>query len=132
MATKLETFLKENKINENRLISASRQLERLRPEDRAIKLKQAQARKSEDGKKAEGLEKPRSGRTVTSPGLARALRGDKVSGPMKTRILKAVNRVLEQRKKDEVTIDQLFEVPVQNPPKPKPAEGAEGEGGGEE
>jgi hypothetical protein len=114
MASKLETFLKENKIDPKRLIAASRQLERLRPEDRAIRLKQKQARKSEDGKKPEGLAKPRSGRTLTPPGVDRALRGDRVSGPMKTRILRAVNSVLEQRKKDAVALDNLFDPP---PPK---------------
>ena len=50
MANKLVTFLTKNKINEKRLIGASRQIERLRPEDRAIRLKQSQARKSADGK----------------------------------------------------------------------------------
>lgn len=122
MASKLETFLNENKINHQRLIAASRQLERLRPEDRAIRLKQKQARKSEDGKKPEGLEKPRSGRTLTLPGVERAARGDRVSGPMKTRILKAVNRVLEQRKKEAVALDTLFDPP---PPKAPAAEKSE-------
>jgi len=130
MASKLETFLNENKIDTRRLLATSRQLERLRPEDRAIKLKQAQARKSEDAKKAEALPKPRSGRPVTERALRIALAGESVSGPQKTRILRAVNRVLEQRKKDPVGLHQLFDVPVINPPKPKaeePAEGGEGE-----
>lgn len=123
MANKLETFLTENKITQNRLIVASRQIERLRPEDRSIKLKQSQARKSEDGKKPEGLAKPRSGRTLTAPGVERALRGDRVAGPMKTRILRAVNRVLEQRKKDAVTLDALFDITPKAPK--KAAEGAD-------
>ena len=110
MSNKLSAFLTKNKINEKRLIVASRQIERLRPEDRAIRLKQRQARKSEDGKKPEGLAKPRSGRTLTAPGIARALKGDRISSPMKTRILRAVNRILEQRKKDQVTLDTLFDL----------------------
>lgn len=133
MASKLESFLNENKINDKRLIAASRQLERLRPEDRSIRLKQKQARKSEDGKKPEGLDKPRSGRALTAPGVARALRGDKVSGPMKTRILRAVNRILEQRKKPGVGLDALFEgATAASAAKPKAAEPVkadDGEGG---
>ena len=125
--TKLKTFLDDNKIDQRRVLIASKQLEKLRSEDRKIKLAQAKARRSDDGKKPEGLAKPRSGRPVTEVSLGAALEGDKVSGPMKTRILRAVNRVLEQKKKDAVTIDTLFEVPPQNPPKPKAEEG-----GGEE
>lgn len=122
MASKLSAFLSENKINPKRLIVASRQIERLRPEDRAIKLKQTQARKSEDGKKAEGLGKPRSGRTVTVVSLDRALGDQPISGPQKTRILRAVNRILEQQKKDAVVLDSLFD-----PPPPKAAAPAKGD-----
>lgn len=121
MASKLSAFLSENKINPKRLIVASRQIERLRPEDRAIKLKQSQARRSEDGKKPEGLGKPRSGRTVTPVSLDRALGDEPISGPQKTRILRAVNRILEQQKKDPVVLDSLFD-----PPPPKAKAAAEG------
>ncbi|MCA9619924.1 MAG: hypothetical protein KC731_12955 [Myxococcales bacterium] len=126
MSSKLETFLSENKIDRRRLIAVSRDLERLRPGDRAIKLKQSQARKSEDGKKPDGLDKPRSGRPITEAGLRRALEGQSVPGPQKTRILRAVNHVLTQKKKDAVGIEALFDVSPLNPPKPK-AEAAEGE-----
>ncbi len=121
MANKLETFLSENKIDRRRLVTASRQLERLRSEDRAIRLKQRQARKSEDGKKPEGLDKPRSGRVVTPISVDRALRDEDISGPQKTRILRAVNRILEQRKKEPVKLDALFDAPA-----PKKADGGEG------
>ncbi|MEZ4444331.1 MAG: hypothetical protein R3B72_34980 [Polyangiaceae bacterium] len=126
MSSKLETFLSENKIDRRRLIAVSRDLERLRPGDRAIKLKQSQARKSEDGKKPDGLDKPRSGRPITEAGLRRALEGQSVPGPQKTRILRAVNHVLTQKKQDAVGIEALFDVSPLNPPKPK-AEAAEGE-----
>ena len=129
MASKLETFLNENEIDTRRLLATSRQIERLRPEDRAIKLKQAQARKSEDGKKLEGLGKPRSGRPLTERCLRAALAGESVAGPQKTRILRAVNTVLEKKKKDPVGLHQLFDVPPLNPPKPKADEPTEGEGG---
>jgi hypothetical protein len=107
--SKLEAFLKENKIDPRRLLAVSARLERLRPEDRAIKLAQYQARKSEDNKKPEGLGKPRSGRAVTGAALDRALKGQKIAGPQKTRILKAVNAILEVKKKEAVTLATLFE-----------------------
>jgi hypothetical protein len=118
MPSKLETFLGEKKIDPRRILAASHDLERLRPEDRRIRLTQRQARKSEDGKKPEGLGKPRSGKPVTEIGLSRALAGTPVSGPTKTRILRAVNRILEQKKQEAVTLTALFDQP---PPKPKAA-----------
>jgi hypothetical protein len=128
MASKLESFLQNQKIDARRVLSASKEIERLRPEDRKIRLTKSQARKSEEGKVPEGLEKPRSGRPVTKVGLDRALAGGDVPGPQKTRILRALNHILAQRKKDAVTIDAIFDVPVQNPPKPKAAEGGEAAG----
>jgi len=69
MATKIEDFLKEKKIDPRRILVASAEIERLHPEDRAIRLAKRKARKSEDAatKKKEGLaaKKPRSGRPVT-------------------------------------------------------------------
>ena len=62
------------------------------------------ARKSEDpAKKKEGLaaKKPRSGRPVTHEAIDAAFAGKKVSGPQKTRILRALNHVLEQKKLEE-------------------------------
>lgn len=129
--TKLATFLEENKIDKRRVLSASNQIERLRAEDRRIRLAQAKARKNDDGKKPEGLDKPRSGRPITPVGLENALEGKSVPGPQKTRILRAVNRILEQKRKDPVGIDTLFDVPPQNPAKPKAEEPAEGDGGDE-
>jgi hypothetical protein len=122
MATKLETFLKDNKIDPRRLVATSRQIERLRPDDRRIKLEQRRARKSEDGKKPEGLGKPRSGRAVSHTTLRQAVAGTRASGPTKTRILRAVNRVLEQRKKPAVTLAALFDPP---PPQKKKAPAAD-------
>jgi len=115
MASKLETFLRDNEIDHRRLLVASQQAERLRPEDRKIKLVQRQARKSEDGKKPDDLAKPRSGRPVTPVGLRHALSGERLSGPAKTRILRAVNRILGQRKKKAVALDALFDAPAAAP-----------------
>ena len=110
MATKLETFLSEKKIDQRRVLIASKQIEKLRLEDRQVRLKLKQARKSEDAKRPEGLGKPRSGKPVTAVGLRNALAGSRTSSAAKTRILRAVNRVLEQKKQDAVTLDTLFDL----------------------
>ena len=110
MASKFAEFLEKNKIDGRRVISASRQLERLRPEDRAIRLKLRQAKKgdSEAAKEGEEKVKPRSGRPVTARLVANAREGNRVSGAAKNRVVRAVNRILEQKKKDPVTIRDLF------------------------
>lgn len=105
MASKFEQFLKDKNIDPRRVVVASRQVERLRPEDRALKLKKR------SGKAAEGEEKPakpRSGRTVTPRLLSQATAGEKISGSAKTRLLRAVNRVLEQKKQPAAELKQLF------------------------
>lgn len=113
MASKFSEFLKENNIDERRLMSSSRQLERLRREDRLARVNAK--KKGGDDKPAEGEDaeaatpgKLRSGRPVTPRLLAAAHTGGKVSGPAKTRLLRAVNRILEQKKKDPVDLRALF------------------------
>jgi hypothetical protein len=110
MATKLETFLTEKKIDRRRVVAASHQLEKLRREDRAIKLANQQARKK-DEKRAADAPKPRSGKPVALSTLQKALAGQAVSGPTKTRLLRAVNHILEQRKQGTVALGDLFEAP---------------------
>jgi hypothetical protein len=105
--SKLAEFLKNNKIDPRRIRVASKELEKHRPEDRALKLKKRLS-KGAEAAKGEAAPKPRSGRPVTAPLLERALTGKAVAGPAKTRILRAVNRVLEQKKKDPVDLRALF------------------------
>lgn len=115
MSTKFQAFLTEKKIDPRRVIAASHDLERLRPEDRAIRLAKRVARKSEDAekRKKEGLaaQKPRSGRPVTDRAIAAAMSGKTLSGPSKNRILKAVNHILGQRKQEPVDLRALFDMP---------------------
>lgn len=124
MATKIADFLTEKKIDPRRILVASSDIEGLRPEDRAIRLAKSVARKSEDpAKKKEGLaaQKPRSGRPVTQRALDAAMAGKQISGPQKTRILRAVNKLLEQKKQDQVELSALFE-PTPRPKKIKKSE----------
>lgn len=109
-ASKFAQFLADNKIDPRRVRAASRALERLRPEDRAQRLARRKAKKS-DAKPAEGAEKPakpRSGRPTTGRLLDAASAGKPISGPAKTRLLRAVNRVLEQKKKAATDLKSLF------------------------
>ncbi|HEY8078503.1 MAG TPA: hypothetical protein VIF62_30445 [Labilithrix sp.] len=113
--SKLDTFLKTNKLNPKRVLAVSHKLETLTRADRGIKLAKKQAKKGDaaaapaaegDAKKPAG--KPRSGRPVTSRALSSALGGGTISGPTKQRILRAVNFLLEQKKKDKVDLKALF------------------------
>jgi hypothetical protein len=110
MASKFAQFLTDNKIDPRRVRAASRALERLRPEDRKNKLARRNAKKAES-KPAEGAEKPakpRSGRPATGRVVDAATAGKPISGPAKTRLLRAVNRVLEQKKKSATDLKALF------------------------
>lgn len=111
--TKFSTFLDSNKLNPKRLLAVSHKLETLQRDDRTIKLGKRQGKKAAAaGTVKEGdvkeTGKPRSGRPVTPRTLESALKGGVISGPAKTRILRAVNYLLEQKKKDKVELKTLF------------------------
>lgn len=111
MASKFSEFLAEKKIDLRRVLAASKKIERLVPEDRAIRLKERTARRSEDGMPEEMKKnrvKPHSGRPVTRPMMAAAVAGRTLSGPQKTRLLRAVNHVLQAKKQEPVDIRALF------------------------
>ena len=125
MATKIADFLSEKKIDPRRILAASREIERFRPEDRKIRLAKSVARKSEDAaKKKEGdaAKKPRSGRPVTQRAIDSAMIGKPVSGPTKSRLLRAINRILEQKKQDQIELVALFDPTPGQPKKKKEAE----------
>jgi hypothetical protein len=109
MSTKFADFLKENKIDTRRLQAVSKRVERLRPEDRKLKLERRNAKGEEgsDDKKVE-LPKPRSGRYATPRLITAATTGGTVSGPAKQRLLRAVNQILEQRKQTPAELKALF------------------------
>jgi hypothetical protein len=109
--TKLAQFLAAKKLDTRRLLAASHELERLTREDRIIKLNKRRAKKAggEGGDSApKETRKPRSGRPVTPRALEAALQGGAISGPTKTRILRAVNHLLEQKKQEKVDLRTLF------------------------
>src|SRR5262245_25440165 len=104
--SKLQTFLTENKLNERRVLAVSHTLETYTNDDRKLKLERRNAKKAEGEKKE--VAKPRSGRPVTPRALSMALSGGAISGPTKQRILRAVNYLLEQKKKSKVELKALF------------------------
>ncbi|HVJ91229.1 MAG TPA: hypothetical protein VM580_15605 [Labilithrix sp.] len=105
--SKLQAFLTQNKLNTKRLLAVSHALETHRKEDRALKAARLRNKKAEGGEKKE-VAKPRSGRPITPRAINAALKGGTISGPTKHRILRAVNYLLEQKKKDKVELKTLF------------------------
>jgi hypothetical protein len=110
VANKFSQFLTDNKLDTRRILGASRALEKLRPEDRKVRLAKRRGKASgkEEGKSETPPTKPRSGRPVTQRLLNSVVAGKPVTGPAKTRLLRAVNRVLEQKKKEPVDLRALF------------------------
>ena len=109
MASRFAEFLSEEGIDPRRVLVASRAVERLRPADRAARWQKRYGKKAEGGDEKEAeKEKRRSGRTVTPLLLRQAEAGSSLKGPQKTRLLRAVNRVLQQKEKDPVDLRRLF------------------------
>lgn len=107
--SKIGDFLTKNKIHPNRLVTASKGLERRQADDRALAAKK-KAMKDGKADKDEAVlkSKPRSGRPVTRATVTKALAGRTVNGPTKTRIVRAMNAVLAQKKKPEIGLRDLF------------------------
>jgi hypothetical protein len=108
--TKFAKFLEESKIDPRRVIAASRRVERLTQEDRTFLAEAARKRSmagKKDGAKAE-RKKMHSNRPVTPSLIDSATAGKPVSGPAKTRLLRAVNRILEQKKQAAIDLRALF------------------------
>jgi hypothetical protein len=116
MSTKFGDFIKEKKLDARRIIAASAKIERLRPEDRKIRLQKrtakANAAAGKEVAKGEAPAKARSGRPVTNRAIDAALAGKTLTGPQKTRMLRAINAILEQKKAGAVELSALFEFPA--------------------
>ncbi len=111
MASKLEQFLTSKKIDRRQLLAVSKSLEGLKPEDRAIKLAKRRGKKAEagEGSAVKETRKPRSGRAVTPTALTKLFNEKGVSGPTRTRVLRAVNAILAKKKQPEVQLGDLFD-----------------------
>ena len=133
MPSKLESFLSEKKIDRRQLLAVSKDLESLRPEDRALRLARRGGAKAEGGDaggdKKEGAApkaaKPRSGKPVSIAALHKILAGKPVSGPTKTRVLRAVNAILERKKQSKVELSAIFDLAAGSGAKKKKKEAKE-------
>jgi hypothetical protein len=110
--SKLQDYLKQQKIDPRRLLAASHKVEASRPEDRVTRLAKKKAKGGDEKAKEAAANKPaHSGKPLSQPTLDRALAAEKataVSGAAKTRILRAVNSVLAAKKQPEITLRDLF------------------------
>jgi hypothetical protein len=109
--SKFAEFIASKKLDGRRILAVSRKLEGFQPEDRLIRLnkRRAKAAGGEGGENApKETRKARSGRPVTQRALAAALGGGALSGPTKTRILRAVNHLLELKKQEKIDLRALF------------------------
>lgn len=107
--SKLGDTLKKHKIDPRRVLSASKDLERRSPEDRKLVRDKALMKAGKLEKNDErAKQKPASGRPVTAPMMARAVAGASVPGPVKTRIVKALNSLLKAKKQSEVGLRDVF------------------------
>ncbi len=111
MASKFATFLEQSGIDARRVVMASAQIERLKLADRHVLAakasKKAKGKDAGAGEASPEKELP-SGRPVTTVLVNRALAGKPLRSKAKTRIVRAVNRVLEQKKKDPADLRALF------------------------
>ena len=110
---KLSTFLDSNKLNPKRLLAVSHKLETLQRDDRTIKLGKRQGKKAATpAPRRRRQDEVGEAALGSSRDAARARRradGRRpISGPTKQRILRAVNYLLEQKKKDKVELKTLF------------------------
>jgi hypothetical protein len=108
--TKFAKFLEESKVDPRRILAVSHDLERLSRDDRQFVAEAARKRRlagKKDGAKAE-RKKMHSNRPVTPALIENAKIGKPVSGPAKTRLLRAVNAILQQKKQPVVDIRAIF------------------------
>lgn len=110
--SKLSDYLTQHKIDARRVLGSSKSLEALRPEDRAIRLARVVAKdgdeKAKEKVKELAAKKRRSGRVLSAPALQRALVGKPVARKTRSRIVRALNAVLAQKKKGEASATDLF------------------------
>lgn len=106
--SKFAHFIAERKLDPRRILAVSHRLEQLHPEDRVIRLNKRRARKAEGDAGPKETRKPKTGRPVTRRALDAAVAGEDLSGPTKTRLLRAVNHLLELKKQDKVGLRELF------------------------
>lgn len=114
--------LESKGIKPEQLLQISRRLERIRVADRALIRQRAEKRRKEPAKSYAdaGLGKPASGRRLR-PGHVEAAMADKpVPVPVRTKFVRAVNKLMEKKGGEPITAPQLFgKVPGKQGKKPR-------------
>ncbi len=108
MASKFSEFLASKKLDPRRIVAVSTDLEKLRPADRALRLAKRLSKKDGGKPMAADAPKRRSGRPVTAVLLGKIEAGKTVPGAAKTRVLRAVNALLESKKSEAAQLKDLF------------------------
>ncbi|MEM7449323.1 MAG: hypothetical protein AAF355_13905 [Myxococcota bacterium] len=108
--SKFADFLSNHKIDRRRLLATSRRIEKLRPEDRIVRMARTKVRRGSDQEelKTVASKQARSGKPVTPLLLNAAILGQPVSSKAKKRILRALNAILEQKGGESASSELLF------------------------
>ena len=109
--SKLNDFLEAQSIDPRRVLAASKKAEALTGEDRQIRLARHRARsgKPTDAEKSLAGKKPRDRASRSRrPPWSVPFAARRCPGAAKTRITRAVNAVLTTKKKDAVSLRDLF------------------------
>lgn len=115
-------LLKSRNLEPSQILQTSSRLERVRNEDRDLIRKRAEKRRRSPTKSYTdaGIAKPRSGRALRTGHLEAALADKPVPGPVRTKLLRAVNTLVEKRGGQPLRIPDLFgTVPGRQGKKPR-------------
>ncbi|WP_373046003.1 hypothetical protein [Vulgatibacter sp.] len=115
-------FLSEKGIETKRLLQVSQRLERVGNADRDLIRKRAEKRRRNPGQSYAdaNLGKPKSGRSLRPGHIEAAMQDKPVPGPVRSKMVRAVNRLLEKKGQDAVTAPKLFgAVPGKQGKKPR-------------
>jgi hypothetical protein len=105
----LGDFLNENGIKPEDVVTQSRGMEALGVADRAIDAQRRIARANKKTYAELNLEKPKMlGRGVSAMAVKRAIEGSEMSRLVRKKIARAVNAVLQSKKKEPVEWRKLF------------------------
>jgi len=114
-------FIASKGIKDEDILAVSRRLETLRSKDRELRRQRALKRRTAPQKSYDeaGIEKPRSGRPL-QPGHLEAAKNDiPVPGPVRTKLVRAINEILSKQGAS-VTAPELFgNVPGKQGKKPR-------------
>jgi hypothetical protein len=117
-------FLASKGIEPKQILAASARLESVRDEDRELIRARRKKRRTQAGKSYEELQlaKPRSGRPLREGHVEAALADKPVPGPVRTKLVRAINALVEKKGGEPVRAPQLFgDVPGRQGKKPRSA-----------